>query len=864
MPGMQRAVLVTTPVIIGLLCALALTAVYTHGQQNAADTRFDEGLAFNTQVVAPHRFIAVHGRRALIAGYATSGLEAWAYPFQILSGYRVAFRTAGATTAINGSEILSRVLYEPDSITRIYLGSGFIVHEKLFVPLDRPGVILTYTVQSKDPVDIEIHATPILNLMWPAALGGQSVAWNADLRAFVLSEPVNGFSALVGSPEIVAHDEPGNATTHSADETGIAFTLRPASAVARLFLVLNSPHAADTGLSLRELMRDRETLEAQAADHWHEFESSVVRLETPDERVNRAFAWSEIALDQAWVCNPDLGCGYVAGYGPSRGARRPQYDWFFAGDGLIAADAALRAGDRAHARDEIEFILRYQGKKTGMIWHELSQSAGFLDWTGKYPYMFVHVDITFQFLGAVTRYVIASGDIAFAREHWAAIEAAYRYCQSLIDRRTALPGIPEGKEGGNEQDRMTDDLGLSTAWVEASSSFAQLATLTGHNALAADASRDAQEARSAIPSRYWDTASSFWIGGHTHAGGPMLDRRSGPPEALALGLFDLQEQNLLLDQLASAPFQTDWGARGVGAGSAAFDPESYAKGSVWPVHTAGLADAFWSEHRPLTALALWQSLVPLASLDSLGHMPEVLAGDFYRPQSESVPEQTWSSAGFVDATIHGLLGLESDSISHRLTFAPRTPDAWSEVSVSNVQVAGAEVSLKLHRVPEILTLQIDNAGEPLQFNFVPNLPLGSRLQSARFNQRPVAATMENRAQQTDATMSVTVPHGRSELEIDWQGGVSLFLDDPEPLLGEPSVGVRIVNVHLDGTTLAIDADVPCDRDSHLRLQTAWSIVSSSGAQSRTISGGQSELTLAPPRAAAPAYCRVHVTVEFKP
>jgi hypothetical protein len=48
-----------------------------------------------------------------------------------------------------------------------------------------------------------------------------------------------------------------------------------------------------------------------------------------------------------------------------------------------------------------DFKLRNQDRKTGMIWHELSQSAGFIDWTGKYPCMFVHVDVTFQFLAAV-------------------------------------------------------------------------------------------------------------------------------------------------------------------------------------------------------------------------------------------------------------------------------------------------------------------------------------------------------------------------------------------------------------------------------------------------------------------------------
>ncbi len=71
-----------------------------------------------------------------------------------------------------------------------------------------------------------------------------------------------------------------------------------------------------------------------------------------------------------------------------------------------------------------------------MIWHEMSQSAGLIDWRGKYPYMFVHVDVTFQFLDFVARYVQASGDRDFVRANWDALLAAYRYCSGLIDAAT--------------------------------------------------------------------------------------------------------------------------------------------------------------------------------------------------------------------------------------------------------------------------------------------------------------------------------------------------------------------------------------------------------------------------------------------
>jgi len=142
---------------VGMTCLLSLLTLCTAAQENPATQLFDKSVALNTEAVAPQRFIAAHGRRALIDGYASDSLEVWAYPFQILSGYRIAFRAAGATTPIDGRDILSRVTYESGSITRVYIGPDFIVHERLFVPLNLPGAILSYSIQSTHAVEIEVH-----------------------------------------------------------------------------------------------------------------------------------------------------------------------------------------------------------------------------------------------------------------------------------------------------------------------------------------------------------------------------------------------------------------------------------------------------------------------------------------------------------------------------------------------------------------------------------------------------------------------------------------------------------------------------------------------------------------------------------
>jgi glycogen debranching enzyme len=853
--------------LAGVTVCVAPSSVLCRAQMSASDSQRQAALAFDTEALSPHRFLAVHGRRASIDGYAMGGLEVWAYPFEVLSGYRVAFREQGTTTPIDGQDVLGRVTYQPDSVTRTYLGPDFIVRERLFVPLDRAGAILTYQVESRHPVEIEVHATPVLDLMWPGALGGQSTAWNPALSAFVLTEPTDGYSAVVGSAEIVAHDEMGNGTARDASAASIGFTLRPDhEGTARVYVALNAAHAADQGALFQQLVRDRTKVEAEAAAHLQELLHNALKVETPEAQVNQAIAWAQIALDQAWVCNPDLGCGFVGGYGPSRGARRPQYDWFFAGDGLVATESSISVGDFVRARQELEFIFRYQDQKTGMIWHELSQSAGLIDWAGKFPYMFVHVDITFQFLSTLERYVTSSGDVAFLREHWKSIESAYRYCRSVIDPATGLPRIPADKEGGDEQDRISDDLGLSTSWVQAAAGFAHLAMIVGQQTMADEATKASRLAAAAISSRYWNAERNFWVSGHTPAGQNAPERRSSPAAALNLGLFNSQQNAALLDQLASASFQTDWGTRGVGAGSVGYDPGSYAKGSVWAVGTASLAEAFWSQHRPVTAMGLWRALLTWNWLDSPGHMHEVLAGDVYRTQSESVPEQTWSSAGFLDATVHGLLGLDVNALANRITFAPHLPAAWGKVSIEKIHLSNASVGLVFERTPHGMTLEIDNSGPGCNLVFSPELPLGVHIGAASFGGRPITADLESHPQETDAHVVLAVPQGKSELRIEVQGGVSVTVETPELRLGEASAGVRVIGTNLADNVLTIEADVRADRESRIQLQTAWGIAKAEGAELHSIADGLFDLTIPASRDDSPSgsYRRVRVTVQFKP
>jgi len=683
-------------------------------------------LRWNALETTSGRFTIVPGRRAFVAGYNSPGLEVWTPPLQLLRGYRITVRVEGDTSEIDGRSALRSIEQTPMATMREYRGTGFVVRERIFTPVDSPGATIGYSVESSRPVEITVHFTPSLNLMWPAAIGGQEIHWDSTHAAYVLDEPTRRFRAAIVSRDIVTHDEPQNNTRGAEFERNHAFTLRWTPGTKRELVVAfvgSSTREEDPLAIAQQLTAQRAEDESRARARYSGLH--LIDIETPDSAVNRALRWAQVSLEQAWTCNPQLGCGLVAGYGPSRGARRPQYAWFFAGDGLVTVDALLREGAYERARDELAFIMRYQNERTGAIWHEMSQSAGLVDWAGSYPYMFVHVDISFDFLRSMRDYVRTTGDVDFVNAHWRSIRAAYDYCRSTIPPGGSLPRIPSGKQGGNEQDAQRDELTLSLAWIDAAESFAALARLAHHGQLADAASRASALARNAIRPTYFESARARWVSGHRQSGAPVEGLTSSLIALLQHGLLSEKEQRALLDTLANPTRRAPWGIRSTATDDPRYDPDSYARGSVWALGTASAVMAFYEAGRAEDATSLWRDLVPWFGLDAPGHAHEVLRGDAFLPERESVPDQTWSSAAFLSSAIEGMLGISLNAEKRRLRFAPRISSEWDLLRIRGINVAGS-VGLAMTTSPDSVVLDIDNAGESVTVQFRPYVKQGTR------------------------------------------------------------------------------------------------------------------------------------------
>jgi glycogen debranching enzyme len=825
------------------------------------------------QFPAPAHFVAAHGRRAWAGGYSSGGLEVWAGALQIASDVRPEFRRQGDASPIPGGRILAAIASHPAYVSRTYIGPDFSVDEEISVPLDQPAVVIRYTVHG-NPVAVSVRFHPSLNLMWPAALGGLDVRWDGAQSGYMHTEPSRQFSAAVLAPGAAAHDEPlkdarWSQQSLSKRDEDLAITLdqqSPQILFAQLKMPPGNSLAESDVAELRGLLASSQWQE-NSIRHYEDLLSSDLQIETPDPDLNRAFAWAEVDLDQDWFCNEQLGCGYVGGFGPSRRDRRPQYAWFFAGDGMIAAQAAMASGDLERARQEILFIAKYQDTKSGMIWHELTQSAPYIDWRGKYPFMFVHADLTFPYISTVVDYLRRSNDREFIKEIWPSVQKAFAYGRSLIGD-DGLPRIPQGKEGADEQDKLSDELGLSAAWIAACDDYKFLVGLAGDATVIPEIDKLTERARIAFNTRYWNVHDNFAIQGYQRNGTPVADRGLSAIRAVKTQLFGEAQRQHILDEIASWRFQSDWGTRGVAMGEAGFDATGYAHGSVSALRTAEVAEAYWTAHRPQTAFEIWRTLIPWFWLDSPGHMHEVLRGNVYYPQSESVPEQMWSSAGFVSAAVHGLFGLNINAVNANLELAPHLPANWEDAALRNVKIGTSKLAFAFEQSVDGLTVHIDNSGGPVHLLYSPAIPLGARDVTATADGKNVDVHIETYPQDEHASLRFQVPHGTCVIQLHYDDGVEIILPPSRPIVGEPSQGMKLASLALDGNVLRLSVDIVSTNESAIKeniikLRTSRTIQKASNCVARKFPGEFYELTILPaPAKNGLGYQREQAEVTF--
>ncbi|HKW88073.1 MAG TPA: GH116 family glycosyl hydrolase [Candidatus Acidoferrales bacterium] len=794
----------------------------------------------------PWKFFDATGRKAAVIGRQNGQFEAWVYPIKLLHGFRLEFQQEGMLEPIRGEDLLREVVTRPESTTLVYVHPNFTVREMIWAPLDEAGIVIQFEVDSAKPLDITAAFVPDFKPMWPASLGGQYSYWIAEEKAFALTDARGTGTALIGSPEasestnFVAHQLTAGEMLmrmHVASERG-----RSGTALAAMAMSMKGDE--DARKIYRDLIEHPPELLAKRVEYERQFLDRTLSIETPDDDLNRDFTWAKVALDSGWVCHPEYGCELVAGYGTSGAGERPGFAWWFGGDALMTSWAMEDYGDFAGALQALRFLKARQ-RADGKMMHEMSQSAGLVDWFGKYGFAYYHADTTPMYLYSLGEYWSHTGDKKFLEGFRESANKAYAYCVSTLDPNDGLMDNTKAGlaavEVGVLKGKVVKDIYLEGFWLAGLESMEKLAEAEGDAKLAADARERLAKATDSIEKQWWDPGEKYFAFG-LGADGQRADMVGAWPAAMLAITSAIDEQKAAEEtaRLASPELATDWGIRWLSNESNFYDPVSYNNGTVWPFMNTFASWAEYLNGNSLAGFSAWSNTARLTGIQSPGYMPEHMNGDRYLPGERSVPHQLFSSVGLVVPAVRGLLGLQTiqrasdnGATNAAIAFHPRLPADWPFLRFSKYAIGagGTELSGEVRQGEAKTVVELRLGGEQeIPGEVAVPVPLLARVKRVSVNGKGVKYRLLEKGDSRSAEVDVLL-RGDTEIAAEYEGGVGIVPPTAEPEPGERSSGLKILGVTATGANaLELTVAGAGGRTYALRLLTARPEPTAGGAR----------------------------------
>ena len=848
------AQLVTITSIV--LCGLVLSA-----RLHAADA------PRSLELSRPERsweFLPVVGTKAALFGNESGEMEAWVYPLKIFRKFHLTFHVDGR--ALPAESLVRTLIVHPESATLVYAGDNFSVRETLFVPVHEAGAVMIVDVETEQPLEIEASFTGDFQLEWPAGLGGTFLDWDASQNAFVFGEESKKFAALVGSPSLTSHSLAYQTNFSASEESSFRLGVTTKGRETKLIALTASMQGrADAQAKYQHLISSYRELLRDSAQYYSDYLRRTVQLTLPDPQLQQAYDWSRISVIQGLATNPALGTGLVAGYRTSGASQRPGFAWFFGRDSFWTSFALNSEGDFSTTRTALEFISKFQ-RDDGKIPHEISQGASFVNWFKDYPYGYASADATPLYIIAANDYVVRSGDVEFARQKWESLWKACQFLKSTYDAQNFPQnfGFGHGWVEGGPLLPVKTEFYQSGLGLEAVRALSNLASLVGQN----DGSK---ELRAAFD-RQKPVFNQVFRSPETNTFGFALDQQNRRVDQLSVlttapmwfGVTDEATSETTIRELAEPDHQTDWGMRIISNRAPIYDGAGYHFGSVWPLFTGWASVGEYRYHQAFPAYENLRANALLALDGSLGHVAEVLSGDYYQPLSTNSPHQIWSAAMVISPMLRGLMGIETNAQKHTLRFAPHAPADWKSFSVGNVPVGAAAASIHYEKAPGLLTIEVQRSGAG-EVNVVlsPAISLRSSVTSVELNGHSLPFHVEKTATDQHVSVQFAAASGTNTVRIHLKNDFGVGFSNALPALGAASEGLRVVSETWNAarTQLTLALAGVAGKTYELSVWNPSQIASLAGGTLNQSGGGQATVSVEFPPATPASY--VHQDVVFK-
>ncbi|MGH9587240.1 MAG: glycogen debranching N-terminal domain-containing protein [Acidobacteriaceae bacterium] len=214
---------------------------------------------------------------------------------------------------------------------------------------------------------------------------------------------------------------------------------------------------------------------------------------------------------------------------------------------------------------------------------------------------------------------------------------------------------------------------------------------------------EAEELKQRFNEMFWMPEAGFMAMGIDSNDRPIRSIASGPGHCLRYGIIDDRYREAVARRLMAGDLFSGWGVRTLSSEHPSYNPFSYHCGSVWPVENGELVMALarcglWEE-----AQRLARGIFDAAALFRYCRLPEVFSG---HPRDDAHPfpalyprtnsPQAWSaSAPFL--IMEALLGIQAYAPLQLLLIDPHLPDWLPKITLHNLQVGQARISIQFSR-----------------------------------------------------------------------------------------------------------------------------------------------------------------------
>jgi glycogen debranching enzyme len=216
----------------------------------------------------------------------------------------------------------------------------------------------------------------------------------------------------------------------------------------------------------------------------------------------------------------------------------------------------------------------------------------------------------------------------------------------------------------------------------------------------------ARRLRAAWHEAFWMPDEGFYAMALDAEKRPVRSIGSNPGHALAAGIVDPAWAPLVADRLMADDLFSGWGIRTLSSEHPAYNPWAYHLGTVWPVENATFALGFkrygLDHHVDRVVRALLEATAGLPGL----RLPELIGGQSRAevPFPIAYPQancpQAWSASATIQL-VQIMLGIYPFAPLRLLAFVrPRLPAGIEEITLNNLAVGDATVSLRFRRRPD--------------------------------------------------------------------------------------------------------------------------------------------------------------------